>query len=166
VYEGGKQDISGTVAAEISASLTTRAYRFDNNSHVSRRMYVDISTWRPNFTVTAFVDGANEYSTEITNQTYSRSRSWLFNDSTYDATNANDDYNRAFREDYSTTPSSVQPRSGFLPEVTQAYRLPLVTRRKGRLSWLTFSTTTGYVVMNGAGFESRSGDRSNLTQVG
>lgn len=177
VVNEGQNDISGTALYEISASLTTRAYRLDNNSHVPRRMYMDVGTNRPTLTVTAYAEGASESSAILTNQTYLRSQSWLFNDSTYNLNNSSDDFNRAFRKDYSTgsigtgtTPglptNGVQCGSGILPEMLQEYRFPLITRRKGRLSWFKVANTTGVVVVNGVGLEARPGDRSSFVQVG
>lgn len=166
VLGGGQNDISGSIVCEIATSMVTRAYRGDNNSKIPSRMYADISTNRPSYSITAYAEGAGESSTILSNQTYSRSQSWIFNDSTYALTNANDDYNRAFRKDYSTGPDSVQCGSGFLPEMTQNIRIPLLTRRKGRLSWFRITNDTGYILINGVGYEARSGDRSSLTQVG
>lgn len=165
VTHEGQNDISGTTVAEISTSLTTRAYRLDNNNHIPRRLWMDLGTNRPNFTVVAYADGASESSTELSGQTYSRANSWLWNDSTYDLTNANDDYNRAFRQDYSTGPDSIQCGTGFQPEMLQDYRLPLITRRSGRLSWFKLTNTTGFIVANGLGVETRTGMRSSLIQV-
>lgn len=161
-----QNDISGTIVSEISDSLTTRAYRLDNNSHIPRRMYMDVSTNRPNFSVEAFAEGASESSFILTSQTYLRSQSWLFNDATYDLTNANDDYNRAFRKDYSTGPLNVQCGTGFQPEMNQSYRFPIISRRKGRLSWYRVTNATGVCNIEGVGIESRSGDRNSLVQVG
>ena len=165
-FGSGQNDISGNTVAEISTSLTTRAYRMDNNSKIARRMYADLSLNRPTVSAVAYVEGANEYSNILTNQTYSRADSWIFNDSTYDLTNANDDYNRAYRKDYSSGPDSVQCGTGFLPEMTQNMRLPLLTRRKGRLAWFKVTNSTGFILINGVGYEGRAGDRSSLTQVG
>ncbi len=165
VADEGQNDISGTTVAEISTSVTTRAYRMDNNNNIGRRMYADLSTNRPNFSVTSYSDGASESSAILTNQTYSRTSSWIFNDSTYTATNANDDYNRAGRQDYSTGPNSIQCGAGFQPEMTQDYRFPIITRRKGRLSWLKVTNSTGFIRINGVGIEARAGDRSSLVQV-
>jgi hypothetical protein len=159
-------DISGTIVAEIADSLTTRAYRLDNNSHIPRRMYMDIATNRPNFSVTAYAEGASESSAILTNQTYLRSQSWLFNDAAYDMTNANDDYNRAFRKDYASGPDSVQCGTGFQPEMQQVYRFPIISRRKGRLSWYKITNTTGVCNIDGVGIEARAGDRNSLVQVG
>lgn len=166
IVDEGQNDISGTIVSEINLSLTTRAYVSDNNSKINRRMYADLDTNRPNFSVEAFSEGASESSEILTDQTYSRADSWLFNDSTYAMNNSNDDYNRAYRKDYSSGPDSIQPGSGYQPEMTQNYRLPLITRRKGRLAWFKITNTTGFISINGIGVESRVGDRSSLTQVG
>lgn len=166
VTNEGFNDISGTTVAEVTASLTTRAYRMNNENRVSRRMYADLGTNRPSFSITAYTEGASESETNLTAQTYSRSTSWLFNDTTYTLTNANDDYNRAFRQDYSTGPSSIQSGTGFQPEMLQSYRFPLITRRKGRLSWFKIANTQGRIVIQGIGAEARPGDRGNLVQVG
>lgn len=166
VTDEGPQDISGTTVAEISTSLTTRAYVMDNNNRVNRRMWADLSTWRPEFTITAYVDGASESSELITDQTYVRSSSFIFNDSTYTATNANDDYNRQGREDYAGYCSdSIQCQGGFLPQMNQDYRLPLLFRRAGRLVWFKVENSQGYISINSIGGEARAGARSSLLQV-
>jgi hypothetical protein len=150
---------------EISTKLVTRAYDTTGLNHYQRRMFMDLGTLRPSFSVVAYTEGASESSTLITNQTYSRAESWKFNDSTYDLTNANDDYNRAYRKDYATGATGVQPQSGFLPEILQEFRLPLMTTRQGRLSWLEITNTQGTINIMSAGFETRPGQRSNLVQV-
>ena len=176
VTDEGQNDISGTTLAEISSELVTRAYMVQNLNHFQRRMFMDIGTNRPNFTVTVYTDGASEENTLITGQTYSRSESWKFNDSAYDLTNVNDDYNRAYRKDYSSGPlaagstsglptTGLQPQSGFQPEMLQEQRLPLITRRQGRLSWIKVQNTQGLLSMRTLGYETRPGQRSNLTQV-
>ena len=138
----------------------------DNNSFVPRRMYADLSTNRPNFTVTAFSSGASEDSVILADQTYSRANSWLFADSVYDMNNANDDYNRSFRQDYSTGPDSVQSGTGFLPEMTQNYRYPIITRKKSLSAYFKIVNTTGFVELSDIGVEARSGDRGSQVQVG
>jgi len=165
VTDEGYYDISGATAAEISTSLTTRAYEANNETHFQRRMFIDIATNRPNFSAYSYTEGANESSTVLSNQTYSRTESWKFNDSTYTATNANDDYNRAYRKDYSTGPDSIQAGSGFEPEMTQELRLPLIVGRQGRLSWLKVDNTQGYISIMSAGFEVRPGQKANLVTV-
>lgn len=166
VTNEGQNDISGTTVAEISTSLTTRAYVMNNENRFGRRLYADLATNRPSFSVTAYVEGVSESTQELTNQTYARSESWIFSDTTYDLTNANDDYNRAFRKDYSTGPASVQCGSGFLPEQRQDIRFPIITRRNGRLQWMKVDNTTGLMRISGVGFESRAGYRGSLVQVG
>lgn len=159
-------DISGYNSFEISDSITTRAYRLDDNNSIGRRMYMDIATNRPDFSVVAYSDGASEYGTILTNQTYSRAQSWLFNDSPYLLDNSDDNYNRAFRKDYSTGPSGIESGTGFLPEMRQEQRFPIISRRKGRLSWFTISNTTGFMGVRGIGYEARAGDRNSYNQVG
>ena len=165
VTDEGQNDISGTTVAEISLSLTTRAYNTGNLNHFQRRMFADLSTNRPNFSAYSYTEGGSEESTLLTNQTYTRSQSWLFNDDAYDLTNANNDYNRAYRRDYSTGPASVQCGTGFQPEMKQDIRLPLITRRQGRLSWLKFTNTQGYAMVRSIGLENRAGQRASLVQV-
>lgn len=166
VTDEGPNDISGTTVAEITTSLTTRAYRMDDGNRVNRRMWADISTWRPSYSVTAYVDGASENTVLVTNQTYARSQSWIFGDSTYSLTNSGDNYNRQGRKDYAGLPSeSIQPQSGFLPEMRQDYRIPLIFRRKGRLVWYKVENAQGVLSLNGIGGEARAGDRNNYPQV-
>jgi len=165
VTDEGQNDISGTTLAEISTQLVTRAYDTDQLNHFQRRLYVDLGTNRPKFSVAAFTEGASEESTLLTDQTYTRSESWKFNDSAYDLTNANNDYNRSYRKDYSTGPDSVQTGSGFQPEMIQEFRLPLLTRRQGRLSWLEVTNTQGFISVMSLGYETRPGQRANLVQV-
>jgi hypothetical protein len=165
VTDEGQNDISGATVAEISTQLVTRAYDTDNLNHFQRRIYLDLATNRPEFSAAAFTEGASEESTLLTDQTYSRSETWKFADSTYDLTNANNDYNRAYRKDYSTGADSVQPGTGFEPEMVQEFRLPLMTRRQGRLSWIEVTNTQGFISVMSLGYETRLGQRANLVQV-
>ena len=165
VTDEGQNDISGTTVAEISTELVTRAYMTQNLNHFQRRMFMDVATNRPDFSVYVYTDGASEESGLLSNQTYSRSQSWLFNDDAYDLTNANDDYNRSYRRDYSTGPDSVQSGTGFQPEMLQEQRLPLIARRQGRLSWIKLTNTQGLLTARTLGYETRPGQRANLTQV-
>jgi len=174
VTDEGQNDISGTTVSEISLELLTRAYstaKVDNErrgmsvNHFQRRMFADLSTNRPEFSVSSYTDGANEESVLLTDQTYTRSQSWLFNDASYDLTNANNDYNRPYRRDYSTGPASVQSGTGFQPEMTQDIRIPMITQRQGRLSWLQLTNTQGYLMLKSIGFEDRAGQRGSTIQA-
>ena len=177
VTDEGQNDISGATVAEISTQLVTRAYDTSNLNHFQRRAYIDLGTNRPETSVSAFTEGASEESVLLTDQTYNRSESWKFSDSAYDLTNANDDFNRAYRKDYSTgtlgddtiTPglpvTGLQCGTGFQPEMNQEFRLPIISRRQGRLSWLQITNTQGFITVNSVGYEARAGQRSNLVQV-
>ena len=165
VTDEGQNDISGTTLCEISTQLVTRAYDTQGLNHIQRRMYLDVATNRPQFSVSAFTEGASEESVLITDQTYSRADSWKYADSAYDLTNANNDYNRAYRKDYSTGPNSIQSGTGFEPEMAQELRLPLISRRQGRLSWLEVTNTQGFISVMSVGYETRPGQRSNYVQV-
>jgi len=165
VTDEGQNDICGAVVSEISTELVTRAYDTDNLNHFQRRIYLDLATNRPKFSAWSYTEGASEESSLITDQTYSRSETWKFADSAYDLTNANNDFNRAYRKDYSAGPDSIQSGTGFQPEMVQEFRLPLITRRQGRLSWLKVTNTQGFVSVMSLGFETRAGQRANLIQV-
>ncbi|MGA0073554.1 MAG: hypothetical protein ACO3K0_13015, partial [Steroidobacteraceae bacterium] len=165
VTDEGQNDISGTTVSEISTELVTRAYALQEGNHFQRRIYLDLATNRPKFSCASYTEGASEESVVITDQTYSRADSWKWADTAYDLTNANDDYNRAYRKDYSTGPDSVQTGSGFEPEMTQELRLPLLVRRQGRLSWIKVTNTQGFISVMSVGFETRPGQRANLVQV-
>ena len=180
VTDEGQNDISGATVAEISTQLVTRAYDTSNLNHVQRRAYLDLGTNRPETSVAAFTEGASEESVLLTDQTYSRAQSWKFADSAYDLTNANNDFNRAYRKDYSTGPlggnnpdppvpnqpaTGLQTGTGFQPEMNQEFRLPIISRRQGRLSWLQITNTQGFISVNSVGYEARAGQRSNLVQV-
>lgn len=180
VTDEGQNDISGATVAEISTQLVTRAYDTSNLNHFQRRAYLDLGTNRPETSVSAFTEGASEESVLLTDQTYSRAQSWKFADSAYDLTNANNDFNRAYRKDYSTGPlggnnpsppvpnqpaTGLQCGTGFQPEMNQEFRLPIISRRQGRLSWLQITNTQGFISVNSVGYEARAGQRSNLVQV-
>ena len=165
ITDEGQNDISGTTVSEISTTLVTRAYDTGNFNHFQRRLYLDMGTCRPSFSCYSYTEGVSEESTLISNQTFSRSQSWQFNSGTYNLTNSGNNYNQAYRKDYSTGPDSVQCGTGFLPEAIQEFRMPLVTRRQGRLSWLKVTNTQGFVSVMSVGFELRAGQRSNLIQV-
>jgi hypothetical protein len=174
VTDEGQNDISGTTVSEISTELVTRAYHTDSGTterrgmsipHFQRRMLVDLATNRPSFGISVYTDGASESTTLTTGQTFTRSQSWKYADSSYDLTNANDDYNRAYRKDYATGPASVQPGTGFQPEMTQNYRYPVLTQRQGRLSWLQITNDSGYMMIKGVGIEGRAGQRASTVTV-
>jgi|GEM_PF-2789315 len=165
VTDEGPNDISGPTLCEISTQLVTRAYNTDGLNHIQRRMFLDVATNRPEFSVSTYTEGANEESVLITDQTYSRADSWKFADSAYDLTNANNDYNRAYRQDYSTGPNSIQPGTGFEPQMNQELRLPLISRRQGRLSWIEITNTQGFISVMSVGYETRPGQRANYVQV-
>ena len=165
VTDEGQNDISGTIVSDISVQMITRAYDTSGLNHFQRRLYLDLATNRAKFSASSYTEGASEESAVITDQTYSRSESWKFNDTPYDLTNANNDFNRPYRKDYSTGPASVQCGTGFEPEMAQEFRLPLITRRQGRLSWMKVTNTQGFISIMSLGFETRPGQRANLVQV-
>ena len=165
VTDEGQNDISGTTVAEISSEMVTRAYAFEEGNHLQRRIYLDLATNRPKFSCSVYTEGANEESVLLTDQTYTRAESWKWEDSAYDLTNANNDYNRAYRKDYSSGPDSIQTGSGFQPEMPQEFRIPLLVRRQGRLSWIKITNTQGFISVMSLTFEMRPGQRSNLIQV-
>ena len=165
VTDEGQNDISGTTVSEISTELVTRAYVVEEGNHFQRRIYLDLATNRPQFSCATYTEGASEESVLVTDQTYSRAESWKWADSAYDLTNVNNDYNRAYRKDYSTGPASIQTGSGFEPEMLQELRLPLLVRRQGRLSWIKVTNTQGFISVMSLAFETRSGQRANFVQV-
>jgi hypothetical protein len=180
VTDEGQNDISGATVAEISTQLVTRAYDTSGINHFQRRAYIDVATNRPEMSVSAFTEGASEESVLLTDQTYSRSESWKFSDSTYNLTNSSNDFNRPYRKDYSTGPlggnnpsppvpgqpaTGLQCGTGFQPEMNQEIRIPLISRRQGRLSWLEITNTQGFISVMSLGYEARAGQRANLVQV-
>ena len=176
VTDEGQNDISGATVAEISTQLVTRAYDTSGLNHFQRRAYIDVATNRPEMSVSAFTEGAGEESVLLTDQTYSRSQSWKFADSTYNLTNSSNDFNRPYRKDYSTGPlaagstpglptTGLQCGTGFEPEMNQEIRIPLISRRQGRLSWIEITNTQGFISVMSLGYEARAGQRSNLVQV-
>jgi hypothetical protein len=176
VTDEGQNDISGATVAEISTQLVTRAYDTSNLNHFQRRAYIDVATNRPEMSLSSFTEGAGEESVLLTDQTYSRSQSWKFADSTYNLTNSSNDFNRAYRKDYSTGPlaagstpglptTGLQTGTGFQPEMNQELRIPIISRRQGRLSWLQITNTQGFISVMSLGYEARSGQRANLVQV-
>lgn len=165
VTDDGQNDISGTTVSEIATSVTTRAYPANGDNRLNRRMWADIASNRPEFSVTAYVEGASESQQLLTDRTYTRSQSWIANDSTYTMSNANDDYNRRGRKDYATGWDSIQFGTGILPEMRQEYRYPLITRQRGRLVWYQVENTQGFLSLQAVGGEARTGDRNSYVQA-
>lgn len=165
VTEEGHQDITGTNVAEISTEMITRAYSVNEGNHFQRRLYLDLATNRPKFSCASYTEGANEESVVITDQTYNRAETWKWADTPYLLTNANNDYNRPYRKDYATGPDSIQCGTGFEPEMPQEFRIPLLVRRQGRLSWLKITNTQGFISVMSLAFETRPGQRANFIQV-
>jgi hypothetical protein len=49
--------------------------------------------------------------------------------------------------------------------MNQEIRIPLISRRQGRLSWLEITNTQGFISVMSLGYEARAGQRANLVQV-
>lgn len=125
VYDGSAD--SELAAAEISTTLTTRAYQTADALTHWRDIELQVQTWDPSLTVTAIFPGINE--TQVLWEDWTRSRTAYykpFNKDAYDATNANDDHGEADRQDY-----SIVLTDGFdLGSGVQLERMQATTLRK------------------------------------
>lgn len=103
-FEDELPDESDAVSIQpIEDELLTRGYSFDTTQPKRfTKANLQIHTWAPKYSVTAELDGVNEVkalAADIVRSRTAYSRPWDAVD--WDPTNANDDHNTPYREDYS-----------------------------------------------------------------
>ena len=103
VLEQGRTDLLGNDIEhehQIQFGLLTRGYAGVGARNTFPRVGITISTWNPNFSVQAYVDGSNAKDL-VANRTKSNTKYETFGMPAWNPTNLKDDHATARRKDYS-----------------------------------------------------------------
>lgn len=97
---------NGIAYVEVETEIVTRGYLGnDDGVKCGKDAMIAMATWAPKYSLTLWADGINEFTHLVTDQTRSRTR--YHKPATaqpWDPTNANDDFDEPWREDYSVAP--------------------------------------------------------------
>lgn len=156
--------------AEIACELLTRGYDLDVVSQKQpRKAMVDLSTWRPQFSIDAISDGVSEIDAARTSITRDRTKYFVHGMGTYDETNSNDDHAAPFRQDYSVVMGKrdeiLLGLNGINPNRMQRSIQPVKLRRRGQYTQIKISNLQGRIAVHGVELESRSGRRNYLQKL-
>lgn len=142
--------ITEVVEQDIETTFVTRAYASpDGNWSKFTAAYVDVQTWAPNMTLEVLTDGVNEVETLVSGSTRDRTKYLRQDMANYDATNANNDFYAAYREDYSIQPTSSSyeftPGDDVYGHLHQESRLQQSANALGRSARVKLTNSTGRV---------------------
>ena len=161
----GRHDYTGDTLARVSASVTTRGYSAGIRSQI-RRGKVRVKTWSPTLAATLATDGVSESHAAIESRTFSRTASMLggTNAESWVDTNINDDWNRAYREDYSgdiTRP--FIPGTTYDPDLEQSWPLAFALNARGTFAQLTLTSSTGTMELCSLAAEVQDADAADIS---
>jgi hypothetical protein len=154
-------DWFGSTSTAIATSLTTRGYLRAPARRRFTGWQVQAATWRGSLTVTTATDGVNETATGFSALTASRTAFLAGETESYTLTNASDNHDAPYREDYAVIGSdNLQPRSGAKVELhaERTFRGPL--RGRGHSLAVTVANSTGSVRLLGISAEAAENDRA------
>lgn len=101
---------------------------------------IGIETWNPNLSISVLVDGVEESIDLVTNKKFDRTKYQTFADSDYVATNANNDFHKANRQDYSIAVPFVTGSNGFTPDLKQSWMDRYRFTKEGRFAQVKITT--------------------------
>lgn len=133
-------------AVEIETEVETRGYTCGTKEHKQwTESKLAIATWDPEYAIDSVLDDYNAVKELKPYTTKSRTEYYTYGTEDYDATNANDDFDTANREDYSVVPGFVPGSNGVKFGVKQT--IVEKTRPTGHSSAIRikFTTTQGSV---------------------
>jgi hypothetical protein len=120
LYEGSHDRVTGSTRVEITQSLTTRGYRFDQvNRKMMRRGKLHVRGWWPVVSATCSTNAVNDSQSAASSFTPDRTKYKTFGVADYVTTNAGTDHATAGREDYSVEPSFQLEQTGYLGAIYQ-----------------------------------------------
>jgi hypothetical protein len=166
LYEDGFLDHVGDEDGAITYEsvpwvLHTRGYGGDRaglKEFTSVRL--SVSTWWPQYSISARVDGVQESRSVRSGITASRTAySRPFDAAPYDPSNAGDDFHAPYREDYSVDPATtVDPGSnGLSPDLHQSTEFSAWLRQRGRWCQIQIAGTRGRCEIRGVLVDNRRG---------
>ncbi len=167
LLEQGKTDILGnnyTREFQVQFDVMSRGYLGPGQRSNFRRVEIDISTWNPNVSVNAYVDGTNAKML-VSNLTTDRTKYQLWNKPNWVPDNTGDDHANAYRQDYSTQLPLMLGYNGVQiereQEVSQRYQVNMF----GRYCQLRIANTTGAVTLRTIVFEGFEDQRQERSQI-
>ena len=146
----GEYDVVGSTRYEILQSFRTRGYLLSSlEVKQVRQLLPAIATRDAEVTLIAWTDGVSEAQPLAVAQRRSRTASSLWNTAPWDPTNANDDFARPDREDYTWwTGDAPAPRSGLPLGLLQDWHFPQNVRARD-CRWISLQVinTTGHCTL-------------------
>lgn len=125
----------------ISTELVTRGYTGSTpDMKRFQAVSIGIETWNPNLSISVLVDGVEESIDLVTNKKFDRTKYQTFADSDYVATNANNDFHKANRQDYSIAVPFVTGSNGFTPDLKQSWMDRYRFTKEGRFAQVKITT--------------------------
>ena len=108
----------GLATTDFTTKLVTRGYGSPSPHHSNfRTATVNLATWNPKYTVKSLTDGVNESVTLVTDRTKSRTNYYRpFDKAPFNESNTDDDFDTAYREDYSVALADVTTDEYLLAE--------------------------------------------------
>lgn len=99
----------GLKTTDFTTKLVTRGYGSPSPHHSNyRTATVNLGTWNPKYTVKSRTDGVNESVTLVSDRTKSRTNYYRpFDKAPFNENNTDDDFDTAYREDYSVALADV-----------------------------------------------------------
>lgn len=167
LLEQGKTDILGidyTHEYQVEFDVMSRGYLGPGQRSNFRRVEIDTSSWNPNLTVNAYVDGTNAKSL-ISNLTPNRAKYQIWGKTDWVTDNTNDDHATAYRQDYSVQLPLMLGNNGVQiereQEVSQRYQVNMF----GRYCQLRMTNTSGAVNLRTIVFEGFEDQRQERSQI-
>lgn len=129
----------------ITTELVTRGYSGSlPDMKRFQAISVGMETWNPNFSISVIVDGVEENINLTTNKKFSRTKYQTFADADYDPTNANNDFHKANRQDYSLVVKDSNSfkigSNGFTPDLKQSWMDRHRFLKEGRFAQVKITT--------------------------
>lgn len=108
----------GLATTDFTTKLVTRGYGSPSPHHSNfRTATLNLATWNPKYTVKSLTDGVNESVTLVTDRTKSRTNYYRpFDKAPFNESNTDDDFDTAYREDYSVSLADVTTDEYLLAE--------------------------------------------------
>lgn len=161
----GRHDYTGDTRASVASNVVTRGYAAGFRSQL-RAGKARVKTWAPTITGDILTDGVNEVHPAISTRTFSRTASMVTGPTaaTFVESNVNDDWSRAYREDYSldiTKP--FDPGATFDPDLEQSHPLAFTVNARGAFAQFSLSNTTGTAELCGLACEAADTDGAMIS---
>ena len=125
----------------IATELVTRGYGGSvPDMKRFQALSMGVASWYPNYSVSILVDGVEESVSLVTDKKFDRTKYQTFADADYVATNANNDFHNANRQDYSVAIPFVLGSKGVTPDLKQSWMDRHRFLKEGRFAQVKITT--------------------------